>query len=273
MMTAYAGVVGNGGDDDNAIIIRGNSPRGLLWRLEGVEIPNPNHFASEGASSGAVSILSSNTLSTSDFYTGAFPAEFGNALSGAFDIKLRNGNNEKREYAFQASMLGLEAALESPFKKGNRASYLVNYRYSALGLFSKMGIHIVDKDEVTTYQDAAFKLNIPTQKAGTFSFYGIGGLSSDDFKASGDAYTSTTKADVGAMGMSHLYRLNDKSYLKSFISFSGTRVNSDETEIDPEWRYQYEEDKVKTYLRVGTKMRTKNFGKSIAQVSGVSIKY
>ncbi|MCP3930446.1 MAG: TonB-dependent receptor [Bacteroidetes bacterium] len=257
MMTAYAGITSNGGDDENGIIIRGNSPRGLLWRLEGVEIPNPNHFASEGASSGSVSILSSNTLSKSDFYTGAFPAEFGNALSGAFDIKLRNGNNEKREYAFQASVLGLEAALEGPFKKGNRASYLVNYRYSTLGLFTKLGINIVDKDEETTYQDVSFKVNIPTEKAGTFSFYGIGGLSSDEFKPTGGSENYTTNSDVGVAGVNHLFRLNNKSYLKSFVTYSGTRIIEDYTENTAEYQYESTEKKAKTYLRVGTKLRTK----------------
>lgn len=257
MMTAYAGVTGNGGDDQNAIIIRGNSPRGLLWRLEGVEIPNPNHFASEGASSGGVSILSSNTLSKSDFYTGAFPAEFGNALSGAFDIKLRNGNNEKREHAFQASFLGLEAASEGPFKKGNRASYIFNYRYSTLGLFNKLGIHIVSEDDETSYQDAAFKVNVPTENAGNFSLYGIGGLSTDKFKQSGSTDAYTTKTDVGVMGLNHLISLNKKSFLKSFISYSGTQINSDYLETDADYRYESHEKKAKTYIRIGTKLRTK----------------
>ena len=162
MITAYAGVTGNGGDDQNAIVIRGNSPRGLLWRLEGMEIPNPNHFASEGTSSGGISILSSNTLARSDFFTGAFPAEFGNALSGAFDIMLRNGNNEKRETALQASVLGLEAALEGPINNKG-ASYLINYRYSTLALFTRLGINIIGEDQENTYQDGSYK-NLPSFK-------------------------------------------------------------------------------------------------------------
>ncbi len=255
MITAYAGAAGNGGDDQNAIVIRGNSPRGLLWRLEGIEIPNPNHFASEGASSGGISVLSANTLAKSDFYTGAFPAEFGNALSGAFDIKLRSGNNEKREYIFQAGILGIEAALEGPFKKGNNSSYLVNYRYSTLGLFSKMGIHIVSEDDETTYQDAAFKFNFPTKKAGNFSFYGIGGLSQDDYKSSGDTYTENIKTNMGVVGMSHLISINKKSFLKTGISLSATKIIDDAQ--DPPANYQYIEDKGKSYLRISTKLRTK----------------
>ena len=268
MITAYAGVSGNGGDDQNAIIIRGNSPRGLLWRLEGVEIPNPNHFASEGASSGGISILSANTLAKSDFYTGAFPAEFGNALSGAFDIKLRNGNNEKREYTFQAGILGMEAALEGPFKKGKSPSYLISYRYSTLALFNKVGIHIVSEDDVTTYQDAAFKFNFPTQKAGTFALYGIGGLSEDKFEPE-DTYNYKELADMGAVGLSHFYLLSDKTYLKSTLSLSGTRRGGEERETNPNYEYEYHDEKNKAYLRASTLLRTKFNVKHILE-SGIT---
>lgn len=257
MMTAYAGVTSNGGDDENGIVIRGNSPRGLLWRLEGVEIPNPNHFASEGASSGSVSILSSNTLSKSDFYTGAFPAEFGNALSGAFDIKLRNGNNEQKEYAFQASVLGVEAAAEGPFKKGSRASYLANYRYSTLGLFTAIGIDIVGEDQVTSYQDASFKVNLPTAKAGTFNIYGIGGTSGDRFNPNNSTYSYKDQSSVGVIGLDNLLLLNKKSYLKSFITYSGTENESNELDETTNYRYNYQARKVRSFLRMGTKLRTK----------------
>ncbi|MEZ4901204.1 MAG: TonB-dependent receptor plug domain-containing protein [Spirosomataceae bacterium] len=116
MATAYAGVI-TADDGGNNIVIRGNSPNGLLWRMEGVEIPNPNHFSSLGAAGGGVSILSAQVLTNSDFMTGAFPAEYGNALSGVFDLKLRKGNNQKHEYTFQAGLLGLDVAAEGPFSK------------------------------------------------------------------------------------------------------------------------------------------------------------
>ncbi len=267
MITAFAGATANGGDDNNAIIIRGNSPRGLLWRLEGVEIPNPNHFASEGASSGGISILSANTLANSDFYTGAFPAEFGNALSGAFDIRLRNGNDEKREYTFQAGILGVEAAVEGPFKKGGSASYLVNYRYSTLALFTKLGINIVDEDEETTYQDAAFKLNFPTKKAGIFSVYGIGGLSEDIYQPSGDTYSEDLNTNMGAVGLNHLIRVNDKSFLRSNISYSGTEVINDANNSSSDYRYI--ESKKKSYLRFNSKLRTKFNARNIVETGFV----
>jgi len=257
MITAYAGVSGNGGDDENGIVIRGNSPRGLLWRLEGMEIPNPNHFATEGASSGAISLLSANTLSRSDFYTGAFPAEFGNALSGAFDIVLRNGNNEKSEKAFQASVLGLEAALEGPINVNTGDSYLVNYRYSTLSLFTKLGVKIVGEDQETAYQDGAFKVFLPSKNAGDFSFYGIGGKSTDAFKPTGGRYRESTESDMGVMGMSHLLRLNPRTNLKSGLAYSATSTRGITTDPDSNEPYDYTDKKVKTFLRASTRIRTK----------------
>ena len=86
MAQTFAGVSVGGSTSDlfNEIVVRGNSPKGILWRLEGVEIPNPNHFGGLGSSGGAISMLSSSTLANSDFYTGAFPTEFGNCLIRCF---------------------------------------------------------------------------------------------------------------------------------------------------------------------------------------------
>ena len=128
--STFAGVASAG--DGNGLIIRGNAPNGLLWRLEGVDIPNPNHFARVGTSGGAISILSAQLLANSDFITGAFPAEYGNALSGVFDIRLRKGNKDKREHTFTMSTIGIDFATEGYSKKGYEGSYLINYRYGFL---------------------------------------------------------------------------------------------------------------------------------------------
>jgi len=127
MVSNFAGVSMTN-DSRNDIIIRGNSPSGLLWRLDGIEIPNPNHFGAFGTTGGPVSMLNNNLLTNSDFITSAFPAEYGNAMSGVFDLKMRHGNNEKREYVGQIGFNGFELGAEGPFKKGSRASYLANYR-------------------------------------------------------------------------------------------------------------------------------------------------
>nr|MBP8917628.1 carboxypeptidase-like regulatory domain-containing protein [Chitinophagales bacterium] len=103
MAQNFAGVRG-ANDAVNDIIIRGNSPVGLLWRLEGIDIPNPNHFGDFGSTGGPVSMLNNNVLANSDFLTGAFPAEYGNGISGVFDLKMRNGNYEKHEFLGQVGL-------------------------------------------------------------------------------------------------------------------------------------------------------------------------
>ncbi|MCP4310870.1 MAG: TonB-dependent receptor [Bacteroidetes bacterium] len=215
-------------DAKNEIVIRGNSPNWMLWRLEGIEIPSPNHFAEEGYTSGAVSILSTNMIGVSDFYTGAFPAEYGNALSGVFDIKFRNGNSHKNEFTVQAGLLGIDLSAEGPFKKGYGGSYLFNYRYSTFSILDNLNIE-VSQNALPVYQDLSFKINLPTKKAGTFSFWGIGGFSHDDEKYLPDTTTETrlesgyrdfTKTAMYATGVSHTIFPDERSYLKTILSHS-----------------------------------------------------
>jgi hypothetical protein len=139
MAANFAGVVG-GNDSRNDIVVRGNSPTGMLWQLEGLNIPNPNHFGALVSTGGPVSILNNNNLDKSDFMTSAFPAQYGNATAGVFDLRLRDGNNEKRELLAQVGFNGFEVGAEGPFSKNSRASYIANYRYSTLGVFQTLGI-------------------------------------------------------------------------------------------------------------------------------------
>ena len=240
MAMNFPGVSANG-DGGNEIIVRGNSPKGVLWRLEGIEIPSPNHFSQLGNAGGAISMLSSSTLATSDFFTGAFPAEYGNASAGVFDLNLRNGNTRKREYAFMIGALGIEAAAEGYFKKGSQASYLINYRYSTLGLLNK----VIDLagSYLPEYQDLSFKLNFPTQKAGTFTLFGLGGssLSQNDPVADSSKWDdedgnffSVEKGRTGVAGLSHQYFFNRKSYLKTTLAatFNEIKINGDTLNYD-----------------------------------------
>ena len=220
MASAYAGV--NVADDgNNVIVIRGNAPNGLLWRMEGVDIPNPNHFSAVGTSGGGISILSAQLLSNSDFLTGAFAAEYGNALSGVFDLKLRKGNSEKREYTLQAGVLGLDAAVEGPMRLGSQTgSYLVNYRYSTLSILGKLGVNI--GDAVTNFQDLSFNLWMPAGRLGQFTLFGMGGLSNQDYQGKPDSlrweeygheqYGWNFKANTGVTGLTHSLVLNDRTY-------------------------------------------------------------
>jgi hypothetical protein len=173
MAANFAGVT-SGIDNRNDIIVRGNSPMGLQWRLDGMEIPNPNHFAAVGTTGGPVTVLNNNLLTNSDFFTGAFPAEYGNVLSGIFDMRMRNGNNEKHEFWFGLGWNGIEFGSEGPFSKKSGASYIVSYRYSLLELISYAGI---TTGTIPFYQDLNLKITLPAKKAGTFTLTGIGGLS------------------------------------------------------------------------------------------------
>lgn len=241
MAVAFPGVLSTD-DGNNQISIRGNSPNGLLYRMEGVEIPNPNHFANVGTVGGGVSILSSQLLTNSDFLTGAFASEYGNALSGVFDLRLRKGNNEKREYTFQVGVLGIDAATEGPFKKGYGGSYLINYRYSTLGIISKMGIKI--GDYVTTFQDLSFNFSLPTKKAGTFSLFGFGGLSNQYSTAIKDSskwenyenrVNSKFYSNTGAVGLTNTLPLGEKAYLKTMLVGSGTGNGYREEKLTTEY--------------------------------------
>jgi hypothetical protein len=176
MAQNFAGVSGTN-DGRNDIIIRGNSPAGVLWRMDGIDIPNPNHFSTLGATGGPVTMLNINTLKNSDFLTSAFPSQYGNALAGVFDLKMRNGNNEKHEFIGQAGFNGFEFGAEGPLSKKTKASYLVDYRYSLVAALQGIGLKFGTGSAVPYYQDATFKVNLPTKKTGTFSLFGIIGES------------------------------------------------------------------------------------------------
>lgn len=219
MAQNYAGVQG-ADDSRNDIVIRGNSPTGVLFRLEGVDIPNPNHFARFGTTGGPISILNNNVLSNSDFMTGAFPSEYGNAIAGVFDLNMRTGNNENHEFMFQIGFNGAELMAEGPINKETGASYLVNYRYSTLELFEYLGIN-VGTSALPKYQDASFKLNFPS-KNGVTSIFGIGGYSTIQIVAeetdSSDLfaldYSNTLfESRVGVVGLTHKRRLGKSAYL------------------------------------------------------------
>jgi hypothetical protein len=229
---AYAGV-STAADGNNFIVIRGNAPSGLLWRMEGIDIPNPNHFAIPGASGGAISILSTQLLANSDFMTGAFASEYGNATSGVFDLRLRSGNNEKAEYTFQAGVLGVDFAAEGPLSKKHNGSYLVNYRYSTLGILAKAGV-FGDDFGITTFQDLSYNVVIPTEKYGTFSFFGFGGLSSDlfdvkldslEWEGEGDRYTSQFTSNTLFSGANWTNQIGEKSLLKIALGASDVNIN------------------------------------------------
>jgi hypothetical protein len=243
MSTGFPGVVAVE-DGNNDIVIRGNAPTGLLWRMEGVDIPNPNHFSSGAGTGGGISILSAQLLSNSDFITGAFASEYGNALSGVFDLKLRKGNNERKEYTLQAGFLGLNASAEGPIMPFYKGSYLINYRYSTLALLDKMGVTITNGS--TVFQDLSYHVYLPTKKSGTFSFFGFGGLSSDRQKATKDSskwsgeddrYDSRFHSNTALAALTHNIFLGANTNLKSSVAFSNNSNADQEKYLEDSYQF------------------------------------
>jgi len=217
-------------DSRNDIVIRGNSPVGVLWRIDGMDATNPNHFASVGTTGGAVSALNTNMLKSSDFFTSAWPAEYGNAISGVFDIGFRNGNTQKRETTVQLGVTtGLEALTEGPISKSNGSSYLIGYRYSLAGLAQAIGIDI-GTTATPTYQDLSFKINSGDTKLGRFTLFGILAASSISLEGGssnelyGGGQQSDFKSKIAIGGLKHFKQINSKSYISSTIgiNYSGT---------------------------------------------------
>jgi hypothetical protein len=262
MVSNFAGVAANP-SGENDIVVRGNSPRGILWRLEGIDMPNPNHFANEGYSGGPINALNSAMLANSDFFSGAFAPEYGNAYSGVFDMKLRSGNNEKREYSFSAGALGFDGTVEGPFKPGYGGSYLVNYRYSSLALLDNLGL--VNFYGVPKYQDVSFKFNLPTAKAGNFTLFGLGGKSSidqKDFAENNEDYLqrqAVFTANLGVMGLIHTYQLSDNTYLRSSVSASGTQNQTDyhDRNDNAQMYLRYHDNFINNRLQASTQINTK----------------
>lgn len=223
LVASFAGVSGNIGN--NALIIRGNSPQSLQWKLEGVEIPSPNHLGDmRSFGGGTVTALSSQLLADSDFFSGAMPAEYSNALSGVFDIFMRSGNNQKHEHTFQLGVVGIDAASEGPFKKGGKSSYLFNYRYSTLALVAPL---LADNAGGIKYQDLSFKLHFPTLKAGTFSVWGMGlkdrlgaeaKQNREQWIYDNDLENHKPEMYTAVAGLSHTKRLGTRQYLRSALA-------------------------------------------------------
>jgi hypothetical protein len=242
MASNFAGVQG-ADDSRNDIIIRGNSPLGVVWKIEGVDIPNPSHFAISGSTGGPVSVLNNKILGNSDFFMSAFPAEYGNSTSGVFDLKLRNGNTNQHEFTGQFGVLGTEFLAEGPLSKSKRSSYLVMGRYSTLSMFKQIGIKL-GTDAVPVYGDLAFKFNWLLKKGGALSFYGIGGKSeieilisdqkkySEEFYGEGDRdqYFGTS---MGVTGLNFKKSISEKTFITTTVSLAYDEQHSNHNYL---WR-------------------------------------
>jgi hypothetical protein len=265
MAANFAGVVG-GNDSRNDIVVRGNSPTGMLWQLEGLNIPNPNHFGALVSTGGPVSILNNNNLDKSDFMTSAFPSQYGNATAGVFDLRLRDGNNEKRELLAQVGFNGFEVGAEGPFSKNSQASYIANYRYSTLGVFQTLGIEFGTGSNTPLYQDLNFKVSLPTARGGKWTIFGLGGTSSIDLLGSetdlnedANLYgtenrDSYTKYRTGVAGISY-----EKSIANTYLRFTaGASATREQFDSDSLVR-NTENEVTERYLRAQGDMNTQKY--------------
>lgn len=234
LVSAFAGVAGNVGN--NAIAIRGNSPQFTQWRLEGVEIPNPTHFADvSGLGGGFLSALSTQVMGNFDFYNGAFSAEYNNAMSGVFDTYMRNGNNQNHEHTFQIGVLGIDLASEGPISKKHKSSYIFNYRFSTTSLATGNDVNM-------KYQDLSFKLNFPTKKLGTFSIWGLGLFDRnkikeedlDKWEFQADRQSGENNFEKVAGGLTNKYMFNSNTYLRSSLAatYSHDRTYANQLTLD-----------------------------------------
>jgi len=277
MVANYAGVMTQN-DSRNDIIIRGNSPSGLLWRIEGIEIANPNHFGALGTTGGPVGMINNNFLSNSDFLTGAFPAEYGNATAGAFDLNLRSGNNRSTEFLGQIGFNGFELGAEGPFMKrenGMAPSYLASFRYSTLEVIDMLGFSMGTGSAVPRYKDFTCIIDVPGTKLGRFKLFGLWGASfiSLGREAEEDNENSYNQrgwgtdfgSDLAVAGLSHTFFINEDIRFKSSLSFQTTHVTTEVDSINfgdgstsPFFRSKENEDKLSFTTQFRHKISSKD---------------
>ena len=309
MATNFAGVQGSD-DSRNDIVVRGNTPAGILYRFEGINIPNPNHFAIPGTGGGPVTILNNKYLASGDFYTGAWPGEFGNAISGVFDLEMRDGNNAKAfEGSFQFGLLGVELMAEGRLgqKDNPRApSYLVVGRYSTLGMASKLNIPL-GTTAIPNYGDAAFRLTFPMKDGSKLSLWGMGGTSNLSIEISntdGDPVTGEFESygsvdrdqyfdtHMAVSGLTYNKRLTKTSFIKTGVAASTSIIHAVNNKVfrhvdtlgqdEYVWDvdsavkildYQYVENKLHGYLHYTNKLSNRATLKSGVNVDHVMVDY
>ena len=183
VIQSFPGVASSPASYRNDLIVRGGGPSENRFYIDGVEIPNINHFATQGASGGPVGIINSDLLRETDFYSGAFPANKGNALSSVLDFKLKEGNTTDHIQKF--ALGSSDVAFSSEGHVGNKVTYLVSLRQSYLQfLFKALNLPFLP-----TYTDAQFKVKVKFDKQNELTFIGLGAI--DNMKLNTDTVGQT----------------------------------------------------------------------------------
>jgi hypothetical protein len=225
MLTAMPGI-SNTGDERNDLVVRGNSAIGVLWRIEGVEVFNPNHYTLSGVNGGAISLLNKDVLGVSSFYSGAFPAEFGNVFSGVFDANFREGNPNKYEFSADVNNLDLSVVAEGPIPVKNRkSSFVAGFRQSTIPVFDIINKKYRELLGATpVFTDFSFKLTSRNKSGAKTVFWGMAGKSVLDLPAN-------TGSNIGAQeilaktvnissGLSHQFFIGKNVNIKATLGAS-----------------------------------------------------
>lgn len=245
--TSFPGVSQTNGQA-NHLVVRGNSPHGVQWRLNGAEIIAPNHTTNAGTATdrptltgGGVSMLSTQVLGTAEFSAGNFDTRFGNATAGVFNLNFREGNPYRREVTLQAGLIGIDLSMEGPLgsakkQDADRAkmTYLINYRYSTVGLLDLMGVPL--GDESIAYQDIAFNLTYHPSISSQITLFGLSGNSRNDFSGQPvdslvtngkELYNINYRGQTHVYGLSHSATFSEKYALKSTAAWSYSKQGRD----------------------------------------------
>ena len=199
----------------NDLIVRGGGPSENRYFLDGIEIPNINHFSTQGASGGPVGILNSDLVREINFYTGAFPANRSGALSSVMDIHLYNGNPERQD--FKATLGAAEASLSGSGHFSPRTTYLFSVRQSYLQyLFDLLGLPFLPN-----YIDAQFKVKSRLTDRHEVMLLGLGGI--DRMKLNTDE-----KGDATEFLLSYLPVIHQDTYTlgASYKHYAGRHTQS-----------------------------------------------
>ncbi len=240
MLTSFPGTAA-ANDQANHLIVRGRSPNTILWRLEGLNMVNPNHQTNAGTLSdvpvqtgGGVNILSGQMLGKTQFTADPVDPDLGNGWS-VINMEFRDGNAEKWETTLQASLIGIDIAEEGPIGGG---SFIANYRYSFVGILTGLGLDF--GGESISFQDLSFSYSLPREKS-RIKIFGMGGLSSNTFEAVEDESEWEVDKDsqdiqyqgkTGALGFSYRTNTGRNSSLELSTLYSATNQARDYTEND-----------------------------------------
>ena len=252
-------------DQNNNIIVNGRPPNYTKWMLEGANIVNPNHLTNAGTltdrptqSGGGVNILSAQMLGNSQFVQPPYPAYYGNATSGLVHMYLRPGSKQAMQHTVQASLLGLDVASEGAIDE--QTSYLVNGRYSTVGLLTDLGLDF--GGERINFYDLAFTLHRDFKSGGSLKLFGYGGRSinafegpvnRDDWEEDKDSTNVDFDSQTGGLGFRLDYplkngRLSVTSIASSLTTTRDVEASCGDSCFQPAGSFQFEDDLVSSRI-------------------------